>query len=89
VARPPDILSALSTDGVCTPENWDQYVMTFESNTEADATRAYHSVSAWAEPTDQLTMEDRHASWNHCVGQFATFTTFSVSWNVQGKAKVR
>ena len=52
-------------------ENFDHYVMTFASDI---AEAVFHSISAWADPYDQFTIEDRQASWNICVGQFTTLT---------------
>jgi len=55
-------------------ENWDLYALTFAAVSETEAELAFRCLSEWAEPDDQFTMEDRHAVWNYCVGQLASFT---------------
>jgi len=63
----------LPTDAVCTWENFDHIAVTNEPIPADDqAKKFFRSTSAWAEPDDQFTIEDVQASWNYCLGQFAT-----------------
>ena len=57
-----------TADAVCPYETFKE-TMVFTPITEHEAHNLYVRMSAWADPTDQLTIEDRVAAWQFCVGK--------------------